>query len=328
MRQYNQLTEIDRTEIFGMKQAGSSNASIARHLGVHRSTIGRELKRNLGQHGYRPMVAQRLAQQRRRQAAKSTKMTPQLWDYIAQKLQQEHSPEQIAGRMKRDPDCRGPYISHECIYQHLWKDKANGGELYQYLRLANRKKRRKRYGKHDSRGRIPNRVGIEERPAIVENKQRLGDWEADTILGKGQHGGAIISLVERKTQFSILAKVPEKTAAAVHQRIVKELRPFRQRVHTITVDNGREFTQHQQIAQKLQTQIYFADPYHAWQRGLNEQVNGLVRQYIPGKTDLSKITDEHLRFIMDRLNHRPRKLLGFRTPYEVFYKKSHVALKS
>jgi IS30 family transposase len=321
MRQYQQLTEEDRIEIYAMKQAGKSQTAIAQYLGVHPSTISRELTRNTGQRGYRPQQAHRFAADRRHTARKAVKMTPPTIAYIEQRIRQEHSPEQITGRMKVDPDYQGHVVSHERIYQHIWQDKNIGGNLYQYLRIAGHKKKRKRYGKRDFRGKIPNRVGIEKRPKIVETKKRLGDWEADTLIGK-HHRGAVISLVERKSQFTLLGKVTQKTAQNVQQQMVKHLRPHRQRVHTITTDNGREFAHHEHIARKLQAKVYFAEPYRAWQRGLNEQVNGLVRQYLPKKSDLRFVTEEKLYFIMDRLNHRPRKTLDFKTPYEVFFNNS------
>ena len=332
MRQYRQLTEEDRIEIYAMKQARKTQCDIARRLGVHPSTISRELTRNTGGRGYRPKQAHRLATGRRGYARKAVKMTPKTIAYIERQLRQEHSPEQIAGRMKVDPDYYGPTVSHERIYQHLWQDKTAGGKLYQYLRIAGHKKKRKRYGKRDFRGKIPNRVGIEHRPKIVETKKRLGDWEADTIIGK-HHRGAVISLVERKSQFTLLGQVTRKTADAVQQQMVQQLQPYHRLVHTITTDNGREFSGHETIARKLQTKVYFAEPYQAWQRGLNEQINGLIRQYLPKQTDLRHVTDDQLRFIMDRLNHRPRKTLGFKTPYEVFcnssrFKTARVALGS
>ena len=317
MRQYGQLTEDDRIEIYAMKQAGKSQAHIAQCLSVHPSTISRELARNTGQRGYRPKQTHRLATGRRYNARKAVKMTPETIRYIERQIRQQHSPEQIAGRMKVDPAYLGPTVSHERIYQHLWQDKDNGGDLYKKLRIAGQKKKRKRYGKHDFRGKIPNRVGIEKRPKIVENKKRLGDWEGDILIGK-HHRGAVVSVVERKSQFTVLGKVVRKTADAVHKQMVQRLRPYRRRVHTITTDNGREFVGHETIAAKLQARIYFADPYQACQRGLNENTNGLIRQYLPKKTDLRHVNDNQIRFIMDRLNHRPRKTLGLKTPYEVF----------
>jgi IS30 family transposase len=332
MKQYRQLTEDDRIEIYAMKQAGKTQRTIAEHLGVHPGTISRELARNTGRRGYRPKQAHRRAIERRQNARKAGKMTPKTIAYIERQLRQDHSPEQIAGRMKVDPHYVGHTVSHERIYQHIWQNKNNGGDLHRHLRIAGHKKKRKRYGKRDFRGQIPNRVGIEQRPKIVDNKNRIGDWEADTLIGR-HHRGAVVSLVERKSQFTLLGQVTHKTAEAVQQQVVERLRPYRRRVHTITTDNGREFSGHEAIADTLKAKVYFAQPYQAWQRGLNEQVNGLIRQYLPKKTDLRNVANDQLRFIMDRLNHRPRKTLGFKTPYEVFcnnsrFKNIRVALGS
>ena len=222
MRQYRQLTEDDRIEIYAMKQAGKTQRTLAKLLSVHPSTICRELARNTGGRGYRPKQAHRRAIERRCHARKAIKMTTETIGYIEAQIRQEHAPEQITGRMKVDPSYRGPTISHERIYQHIWQDQADGGSLYQKLRIAGHKKKRKRYGKHDFRGKIPNRVGIEHRPKIVEAKKRLGDWEADTLIGK-HHRGAVISVVERKSQFTLLGKVAHKTAPAVREQMAQRL---------------------------------------------------------------------------------------------------------
>jgi len=317
MRKYKQLTEEDRIEIYAMKQAGKSQRQIASQLDVHSATISRELSRNTGGRGYRPKQAHHWAQERRQQARKAIKIIPQTIAYIEKQIRQEHSPEQIAGRMKVDPTYKGPSVSHERIYKHLWKDKADGGDLYQKLRIAGHKQKRKRYGKRDFRGKIVNRVGIEKRPKIVASKKRFGDWEAYTMIGKN-HKGALVTLVERKSQFTVLGQARRKTAKAVQQQMIQQLRPYQNRVHTITIDNGREFAGHETIARKLNAKVYFADPYCSWQRGLNENTNCLIRQYLPKKTDLRNVTEKQLSFIVNRLNHRPRKTLGFKTPYEVF----------
>lgn len=209
-------------------------------------------------------------------------------------------------------------ISHESIYLHVYQDKRRGGDLHKHLRCQ--KKRRKRYGKQDRRGRIPNRVSIDERPAIVNNKSRIGDWEGDTIIGQS-HQGIVATLVERKTKYAVLAKSKTKQAKSVRQSIEQGLAPHRNRVHTITYDNGLEFAEHQNMAQTLSAKIYFAHTYASWERGLNENTNGLIRQYLPKSQRLDKVTQKELQHIMDRLNHRPRKSLGFKTPYELFFKK-------
>jgi IS30 family transposase len=196
--------------------------------------------------------------------------------------------------------------------------------LYTHLRCQ--KKRRKRYGKHDYRGKIPDRVSIEERPAIVEQRERLGDWEIDTLMGKGCHG-ALVSLVERKSRFTLLQSVDQCQAELVSQATISLLKPFAEKVHTITGDNGKEFTHHAQIAEALEAAFYFAHPYSAWERGTNENTNGLVRQYFPKNTNFLHSTFKEVLSVSDKLNHRPRKCLDFLTPCEVFLEPS-VALQS
>jgi IS30 family transposase len=318
MREYRQLTEEDRIEIYAMKQAGKKQNKIAVKLDVNPSTISRELSRNAGLRGYRPKQAQQKTLHRRFTARKAVKMTPETIDYIESKLREEHSPEQIAERMKLDPDCHGPAVSHESIYQHIWQDKAQGGALYKHLRIGGTKQRRKRRNSRDMRGAIPNRVGIERRPKIVEQKIRIGDWEGDTVIGKN-HQGALVTLVDRKSKLTLIGKVGRYTAEAVEQMIVSLMEVLPRRNYTLTVDNGKEFASHESVAETLQIKVYFADPYSAWQRGLNENTNGLIRQYVPKGSDVRMLTVQQINHIMDRLNNRPRKSLGFLTPNEVFY---------
>lgn len=318
MRTYTQLTDTDRIEIYALLQAGNRRHQIAAALGVHPSTVTRELARNTERQGYHPQRAQYRAVYHRRTARKAVKMTPSMIDYIESRLRQQHSPEQIAETMKQDPFCPGPRISHEWIYQHIWRDKARGGLLYQHLRIAATRTRRKRRNSRDLRGTIPNRVGIEKRPAVVERKTRFGDWEGDTVIGK-HHQGALVTLVDRKSKLTLVGKVHRRTAQSVEETIVRLIEPLPRPAHTLTVDNGKEFAGHQAMARQLQMAVYFADPYSAWQRGLNENTNGLIRQYVPKGSDIRALTEEHLECIMDRLNNRPRKSLGFLTPNEVFY---------
>jgi IS30 family transposase len=318
MREYRQLTEEDRIEIYAMKQAGKEQKTIAAVLNVHPSTISRELARNTGLRGYRPKQAQQKTLYRRFAARKAVKMTPETIDYIESKLREQHSPEQIAERMKLDSDCHGPAVSHERIYQHIWQDKAQGGMLYKHLRIGGTKQRRKRRNSRDMRGTIKNRVGIEKRPDIVERKIRIGDWEGDTVIGKN-HQGALVTLVDRKSKLTLIGKVSRYTAEAVEQMIISLMELLPGRNYTLTVDNGKEFASHESIAETLQIKVYFADPYSAWQRGLNENTNGLIRQYVPKGSDVRMLTDRQINHIMDRLNNRPRKSLGFLTPNEVFY---------
>jgi IS30 family transposase len=320
MREYRQLTEEDRIEIYAMKQAGKQQNKIAAKLGVHPSTISRELARNTGLRGYRPKQAQQKTLHRRFTARKAVKMLSETIAYIESKLAEEHSPEQIAERMKIDPGWHGPTVSHERIYQHIWQDKAHGGLLYQHLRIVGTKQRRKRTNSRDRRGTIKNRVGIEERPNIVERKIRIGDWEGDTVVGK-DHKGALVTLVDRKSKLTLIGKVNRYTADVVEKTIISLMDLLPRRNYTLTVDNGKEFASHEAVADALRIKVYFADPYSAWQRGLNENTNGLIRQYVPKGSEVRTLTDEQILHIMDRLNNRPRKSLGYLTPNEVFYKR-------
>lgn len=312
MKRYTQLTQDERYQIYEMKTAGSPPSEIARALGRHSSSIFRELSRNRGQRGYRPCQAHALALGRRR-AKSGFRVGAAVWRAVEALIRRDWSPEQVAGRLARE---QGRGVSHERIYQHIYSDRARGGDLHTHLRC--RKQRRKRYGVHSRRGRMPGRVSIEERPAVVGTRSRLGDWEADTVIGAG-HGGALVSAVERKSAFTVLAPVARKTADAVRRALHQELGPMRDRVLTLTVDNGREWSDHRGIARDLGGAVYFARPYASWQRGLNENTNGLVRQYFPKSRRLSHVTRAETHRVMGRLNHRPRKNLDYRTPHEVFY---------
>ena len=312
---YNQLTEGERNQIYALKQENVSNCRIAMILRRDPSTIGREIRRNHGERGYRPKQAQRKAQERRK-IPRSLKMTPEVIFYIEEKLREEFSPEQISCTTRGSV---GISISHERIYQYIWHEKKHGGDLYLKLRIAGVKKRRKRYGKKDWRGKIPNRIDIDQRPEIVEEKTRIGDWEADLVSG-AHHRGFLVTLAERKSKYTLIGHVKQKTADEVKREIVRLLSPNKEWVHTITYDNGREFSAHELINKGLNCQSYFAKPYHSWERGLNENTNGLIRQYFPKGMDLRNVSSEELAFVMDRLNHRPRKRLAFKTPHDIFVK--------
>lgn len=321
MKRYTQLTQEQRYQIYALKKAGHSQCCIADLLDVHKSTICRELRRNRGQRGYRPKQAQHLAQCRR-QGKYRSRITLKTWRLIEAKLRLEWSPEQIAGWLRLTGR---PTVSHERIYQFVLADKKDGGNLYKHLRC--KKQRKKRYGTRERRGQLPDRVSIESRPSIVESRSRLGDWELDTIIGKG-HKQAIVSLTERKARLTLIAKVERKTASQVSSAIIQLLGPYAQKVHTLTSDNGKEFAGHKSIAESLDADFYFAHPYASWERGTNENMNGLIRQYFPKQRDLRTVTEEEILMAMDRLNNRPRKCLGYRTPNEVFFSKSTVALTS
>ena len=318
---YRQLTLEQRYQIYALKKAGQNQTKIAASVGYHKSTVSRELKRNSGLKGYRPYQANELSFDRQCEAY-SSRISGETWQLVERLLRQQWSPEQIAGRLKREQQ---PTVSHESIYLYIYADKRRGGTLQQHLR--SQKKQRKRYSGYIRRGQIPNRTSIEKRPKIVANKGRFGDWEADTIIG-ARHQAGILSVVERKSKLVRLRKLATKGAVEMKDNCIDLLAPLAARVHTITVDNGKEFCAHELIAQGLQTRIYFAHPYASWERGLNENTNGLVRQYFPKKYDFTKITDKDLQQVEDLLNNRPRKTLGYRTPNEVSFKQRSVALRS
>jgi transposase, IS30 family len=310
---YRQLTREQRYQIHILIKEGYNQTQIALLLGFDKSTISRELRRNCGAHGYFPNQAHGMARRRRRHSH-GPRIPLETWRRVERLLRQQWSPEQISGRLELE---RQRTVSHERIYLYVYADKRRGGLLHRHLR--SQKKQRKRYGGYIRRGQIPNRIGIEQRPAIVASKRRFGDWEADTIIG-AKHQGGILSLVERKSKLTRLHKLQTKAASEVKDRTIALLAPLADRVHTITVDNGKEFVLHQELTAALQAPIYFSHPYAAWERGLNENTNGLVRQYFPKKHDFPAITNRDIQQVEQRLNNRPRKTLGYRTPNEVFFK--------
>ena len=310
---YTHLTQEERYQIYALKKAGHKQHEIAELLERDKSTISRELGRNCGQRSYRPKQAHNMALERRAMNART--IDEPTWQFAQEKLLEQWSPEQISGHAA---------ISPETVYQRVYADKRAGGLLWKNLRCQ--KQRRKRYGKMDRRGTIPNRLSIEDRPAIVKARSRIGDWEADTVIGKN-HRQAIVSIVERKTGFTLIRKVERKTAHAVSHALVELLKPYRKKVHTITSDNGREFAGHEEIAKRLTADFYFAHPYSSWERGTNENTNGLIRQYFPKSRDFTTITPQEIYTAMERLNNRPRKRLEYKTPSQVFFK-SGVALQT
>jgi IS30 family transposase len=317
MRNYKQLTQAQRYQIEILKKAGKSQKEIAKLLEVSESTICRELKRNKGKKGYRPKQAQIKAVRRRKEAAKSLKMTPELILLIEDRIIMDWSPEQISGSLE---DELGILISHERIYQHIWADKRHGGTLYTHLRQSH-KKRKKQYGSKDKRGQIRNRVSIDERPAIVAEKTRIGDWEIDTVIGQN-HQGALVTIVDRVSKFTLIKKVDSKHAEVVTTATISLLQPYLDKTLTITADNGKEFAGHETIKEQLNADVYFAHPYHSWERGLNENTNGLIRQYFTKGSSFENITDDEVEAVMYKLNHRPRKTLKFKTPHAVFFAES------
>ena len=313
-----QLTSGQRYQIKALLQAKQRPTKIAEIIGVDRSTIYRELKRNTGLRGYRPKQAHEKALARRQGKSKE-RIGPETWELIEEKLRLDWSPEQIANWFKKHGYVT---VSHEWIYHHVYTDKRVGGNLHNHLRCQ--KPYRKRAGSNERRGKIPNTTSIEQRPEIVEQRIRLGDWEVDLILGKG-HQGVVVTLTERKSRFTLLRKVLSKQAELVAQAII-DLLNWIEHLKTITADNGKEFANHLHISRQLCIDFFFAHPYASWERGTNENTNGLIRQYLPKSRNLKTLTAQEELMIMDRLNLRPRKCLDFNTPYEVFFGHDTVAI--
>jgi IS30 family transposase len=313
---YRQITYAERYTLGLLRQQGLSAAAIARALGRHRSTIGRELRRNATRHdgAYRPQLADWYARGRRSQSRRNQRFTPADWHQIHALLREDWSPEQVAGRLQLEGQLT---ISHETIYRAIWADKATGGTLYRHLRGA-RKQRRKRYGRYDSRGRLAGKRAITTRPAAIAQRTQIGHWEADTVLGAGPAAPCVLSLVERKTGYLVLGPLPRRTTAAVNRRarhlIPRERRPVR----TITADNGTEFHGYAALERATGTRFYFATPHHAWERGTTENTNGLLRQYLPKGQSMAHLTQRTCDRLATKLNQRPRKRLGFRTPEECY----------
>lgn len=310
---YRQLTENERYQIYSLKKAGLTQKQIAVELERDPATISRELMRNQGLKGYRPAQAQRLSDNRRATAAKSVKITDEVWGWIEQLIRQELSPQQVVDYLKAHKNLS---LHHETLYQLIYADKAAGGDLYKHLRVVS-KPYRKRYGSYDRRGKIKNRVDIDERPAEVAQRSRIGDWEGDTIMGKGRQS-ALLTMVERKTLYTVIIRLTGKHADLLAQAAIKGMKELKDQIETITFDNGLEFSEHEKIAHALDADIYFAHPYASWERGINENTNGLIRQYFPKGTDFNLVSDEAIHYVMDRLNNRPRKTRDCRSPNELF----------
>lgn len=321
---YHHLTYAERCQIYALKKRGDSLSSMAKSLNVHRSTVSRELTRNTGQKGYRFNQAQGMADERRQIASSSPiKLTDAIISIIKKALSLQWSPEQISGWMKLQNFLKS--VSYETIYQFIWKDKRAGGVLYKQLRHRG-KKYNHRGSSKSGRGCIPGRIDIKERPFIVEEKTRTGDFELDTIQSTG-HKGAIVSMVDRASKLTKLVKVSGSGAEEVTAAIIERLGPINEFVHTLTADNGKEFSRHAQISTALDVGFFFATPYHSWERGLNEHTNGLVRQYFPKGFSFDGITQEDVLVVENLLNTRPRKVLGYQTPEEVFRQKSQYCTK-
>ena len=311
---YHQITSEQRYMLAALRMQGFSHAEIARQLGFHRSTIGREIKRNSTPWDgrYRAAKAQEFSNGRRSRSRRNQQFSHEELKRVNELLAQRWSPEQIAGRLALEKTLS---ISHETIYRHVWRDKKAGGRLYTHLRCA-QKKRRKGYGHYDSRGRLAGKRHISERPQCVQTRAEVGHWEADTVLGKGSRD-CILSLVERKSGLVIIGKLPSRTTESVTSRAVQVMRANPGPFITVTADNGTEFHDYAEIERRTQAVFYFATPYHSWERGTNENTNGLIRQYLPKGASMARLTQTRCNEIAHQLNSRPRKRHGFRTPIEV-----------
>ena len=315
---YKHLSQIERYQIHSLMDAQHNITQIAQLLGRDKSTISRELRRNAGCRGYNGKQACELACKRSESSRNANTLAPLVKEQASALLRLQWSPEQIAGKLP---------VSHESLYLHVYADKAYGGTLWKNLRCQ--KQKRKRYASgRDRRGQIPNRRPLSERPAHIEGRQQVGHWECDTVIG-ANHKQAIVTVVERKSGYAVMAKVSNKTADLVGAAIIEALNPLKARVKTLTCDNGKEFSGHARIDEALGSTGYFARPFASWERGSNENFKGLLRQYVPKKRPMASITNEEIKMIENRLNNRPRKRLGFRTPAEVFHQSlSRVALRA
>ena len=316
---YRQLTSGDRYTLAALKRQGLSVAAIAAEMSRHRSTIDRELKRNacnMYDVAYRPSRAQARCIDRRSRSRRNTHYTHKDFRIIRKLIRNKFSPKQAIGHIRRHK-LMDRIPSHEVIYQYIWRDKSIGGNLWKHLRQSS-KQRRKRYNAYDSRGRLANKRHITERPPSVEGRRYFGHWEIDTVKGKGSKD-CIVTIVERKTGFVQIGKLINSTAAQLNKRTIRLIDRFRDCFKTITSDNGTEFHQYALIEEQTDVKFYFANPYHSWERGTNENTNGLIRQYLPKGTSMENLTQQQCDHIAYQLNTRPRERHGFATPLELFY---------
>jgi IS30 family transposase len=312
---YKQLNFEQRYSIEVMLRAKTKKSLIWVSLGISESTFYREVKRNFRSRSYNAKYAQMLSDERKKEGHYKTIFSDKMQKLIIQKLEKDQwSPEQITGWCRLNDI---EMVSHERIYQFIWANKSQGGTLYESLRTG-QKKYKKRYGSKSSRGQIPDRISIEKRPDIVEQKIRIGDFESDLIIGK-DHQGALLTIVDRFSSFLIVENVGSKKADLVTKMTIRALAPHKEWVKTITNDNGKEFAGHKKLADKLDCDVYFAHPYASWERGLNEYTNKLLRQYFPKNETLKNISQHYIFNVVEKLNNRPRKNLGFQTPKQVYY---------
>ena len=311
---YRHITSEERYMLAVLRKQGFNQSEISRALGRHRRTISRELRRNCSRWGhYRPSKAIEKCNGRRSRSRRNQHFTRADFKLVESLLRRQWSPEQVSGHLRRHGELS---ISHETIYQHIWLDRRLGGSLYRHLRGA-RKQRRKRYGAYDSRGRLAGKRHISERPRAAELRTQLGHWEIDTIIGKGSLH-CLVSLVERKTGYLLLGKLKARTKKHTSHRTLHLVCRHSDLVKTITADNGTEFHDYSVIEEATGTTFYFATPYHSWERGTIENTNGLIRQYVPKSASMTTLNQQHCNAIANKLNNRPRKRLGYKTPQECF----------
>lgn len=312
---YQQITSEERYIISALRKQGLNQSGIAQHLGRHRSSICREFQRNCCNDGdYRPSKASSRTRTRRSRSRRNRRFRGRDFRLVVKLLKQQWSPEQIAGDLRSSGQLS---ISHETIYRYIWRDRIEGGVLYRELRCA-RKQRRKRYRSYDSRGKLPGKRHISERPAAATRRSRRGHWEIDTVIGAGSRH-CIVTLVERRTGYVLIGKLRARTKEELNARTVRLIARHSQWFKTITADNGTEFHAYKEIERRTGVTFYFATPHHSWERGSNENANGLIRQYIPKRTSMTRLTQHQCNVIARKLNTRPRKRLGYKTPEECFY---------
>ena len=312
---YQQLSQYERYTIMALLKTGLSLSAVARAMNRHKSTISRELRRNLRPSGYyAASVAHSYATARRRRNRRGSNFTNEQWRIVLNLIKLDFSPEQVADTITT---FFGFSMSHETMYQYLLYDKKKGGSLYKHLRIVP-KRRRKRYNSHDSRGRLAGKRMIQDRPAEIDSRSTVGHWEGDTVIGGDRHH-CIVTLVERKTGFLIIKKIRARTVEAVNKACIAAIHEHGRKFVSITFDNGTEFHGYKKLEELFPVICYFANPYHSWERGTNENTNGLIRQYIPKKSCMKKLSQTDCNRIAYKLNTRPRKRLGFKTPYEIYY---------
>ncbi len=309
---YTQLTPEQRYYI-SKHYRNRTLSQIAQTIGCHTSTVSREIRR----HSVNGVYCYKQAQQHsdaKKKSKTARKMTDAVKQTIAELITRKYSPEQVCTHLCKH---EGVKLHHSTVYRYLVKDRKNGGSLYTHLRIVSKPYRRKYGSGAWTKGKVPDRTGIEERPAIVDEKARIGDFEMDTIVSKDQKSGLLVA-VERKTKFVVIRKIANFKAKDVARAVVRALKPFKSMVHTITLDNGKEFYRHTTFAKALAAQTYFCRPYHSWEKGLVENTNGLIRQYFPKGTDFRKVDSKQIKAVEDALNRRPRKTLGYEMPADLF----------